>query len=108
MKLWHRMFGRRAITTSGEPHAFIFYGPGSQWIEHRLGVFRSYERLDRWQSWFCRWIGCRWAVEHKHYAPEAVAAAERTPVAVFMPPVLLRCRLCGVKAIPWQLWEESR
>ena len=91
----------------GTPHPFISYGPGSQYIEHELGVFRCYERQDRPESEVCRLTGCNWEVFRPEYLASTLKRMEESPMPHYAPPVGLKCRDCNVVAWPFKLWEEQ-
>src|SRR5262245_43049711 len=94
---------RVALNAGGMPHAFVWYGPGSQWIEHELGVFRSLSEYGAW----CSKEGCDWILEKISYDPELLERLRNDPMPHFVPPFKLTCSVCGAVAYPWKLWKEE-
>ena len=100
-----RVFEKRvALKSDGTPHPFVWYGPGSQWIEHRLGVFRCPEAEYGDQ---CMKKGCDWILEPQKYDPKLLAELEADSMPHFVPKVLLKCTACGAVAHPWKLWNSK-
>ena len=98
---------RRALKPDGTPHPFISFGPESQYIDHALGVFRCYARMDAEESAVCRITGCSWDLHRPEYTAELLQKLKDDPMPHFVPPVVLKCRDCGVVAHPFKLWESQ-